>query len=99
MTADKTLLRMKYVDVVKLLAERTGVSCADALGRFYASREYRLLANGISDLHCMTPDYIVDDILAEQGKTRTERTVANRREQGECGFSCSRCASSTRTES
>ena len=23
------------------------------------------VSNGISDQHCMTPDYIVDDILAE----------------------------------
>lgn len=67
MTADKTLLRMKYADVVRTLAERTGVSCEEALGRFYGSREYRLLSKGISDQHCMTPDYIVEDILREKG--------------------------------
>lgn len=65
MMADKTLLRMKYADVVRLLAERAGLSVEEALKRFYESREYRLLSQGISDQHCMTPDYIVDDILAE----------------------------------
>lgn len=65
MIADKTLLRMKYADIVKTLAERTGVSYEDALKRFYESREYRLVSRGISDQHCMSPDYIVDDILAE----------------------------------
>lgn len=65
MTADKTLLRMKYADVVRLLAERAGLSMEEALKRFYESREYRLVSQGISDQHCMTPDYIVDDILAE----------------------------------
>ena len=65
MMADKTLLRMKYADVVRLLAERAGLSMEEALKRFYESREYRLLSQGISDQHCMTPDYIVDDILAE----------------------------------
>ena len=39
----------------------------EALKRFYESREYRLVSRGISDQHCMTPDYIVDDILAEAG--------------------------------
>ena len=67
MTADKTLLRMKYADVVRLLAERAGLSMEEALKRFYESREYRLVSRGISDQHCMTPDYIVDDILAEAG--------------------------------
>lgn len=66
MTADKTLLRMKYADVVKALVERTGLSAEDALRRFYQSREYRLISRGISDQHCMPPDYIVDDILAEK---------------------------------
>ena len=68
MTADKTLLRMKYADIVKCLAERAGLSLEAALGRFYESREYHLLSNGISDQHCMTPDYIVDDILNEKGQ-------------------------------
>ena len=65
MMADKTLLRMKYADVVRLLAERAGLSMEEALKRFYESREYRLVSRGISDQHCMSPDYIVDDILAE----------------------------------
>ena len=65
MIADKTLLRMKYADIVKTLAARTGCSLEEALRRFYESREYRLVSNGISDQHCMTPDYIVDDILAK----------------------------------
>lgn len=66
MTADKTLLRMKYADIVRLLADRKGVTMEEALAQFYKSREYQLVSRGISDQHCMTPDYIVDDILAER---------------------------------
>ena len=69
MTADKTLLRMKYADIVRTLAERTGLTVEEALRTFYESREYRLVSQGISDQHCMTPDYIVDDILAEAKRT------------------------------
>ena len=63
MMADKTLLRMKYADIVRVLAKRTGVSMEEALRRFYESREYRLVSQGISDQHCMTADYIVDNIV------------------------------------
>lgn len=66
MTADKTLLRMKYADIVKTLAARTGCTLEEARRRFYESHEYHLVSNGVSYQHCMTPDYIVDDILAEQ---------------------------------
>ena len=69
MTADKTLLRMKYAAIVKTLSERTGKTAEEALRTFYESREYRLVSQGISDQHCMTPDYIVDDILAETKRT------------------------------
>ena len=65
MIADRTILRMKYVDIVKALSERTGCTLDEALERFYTSREYHLVSNGISDQHCMTPDYIVEDILKE----------------------------------
>ena len=34
------------------------------LGEKLADRAIRML-DGISDQHCMTPDYIVDDILAK----------------------------------
>ena len=68
MTANKTLLRMKYADIVRTLAARTGMAAEEVLRTFYESREYRLVSQGISDQHCMTPDYIVDDILNEKGQ-------------------------------
>ena len=59
---------MSASDSNKLDSQRAGLSLEAALGRFYESREYHLLSNGISDQHCMTPDYIVDDILNEKGQ-------------------------------
>ena len=32
---------------------------------FYHSMEYRLMREGVGDLHCMTEDYIVDDLMME----------------------------------
>ena len=65
MTANKTLLRMKYARVVGLFAEKAGISADEALDFFYHSTEYRLLQNGVGDLHCMSDDYLAEDLLEE----------------------------------
>ena len=65
MLANKTLLQMKYARVISLFAERAGISQTEALGFFYHSTEYHLMREGIGDLHCMTDDYNVDDLMLE----------------------------------
>ena len=65
MTANRNLLRMKYVRVIAALAERTDSSLDAALDRFYKSNTYVLMRDGVSDLHCMSVHYLVDEILAE----------------------------------
>lgn len=66
MMANRNLLRMKYVRVIAALAERTGVSLDAALDRFYKSNTYALMRDGVSDLHCMSVPYLVDEILSER---------------------------------
>ena len=65
MTANQTLLRMKYARVIALLAEKVHISQAEALDFFYHSDEYRLLSAGVGDLHCMGDDYIAEDLVEE----------------------------------
>lgn len=65
MIANKTLLRMKYARVICLFAERAGIPPLQAMGFFYHSTEYKLMREGIGDLHCMTEDYIVEDLMLE----------------------------------
>lgn len=65
MTANKTLLRMKYPKVVKAFAEKSGMSVQDALDFFYHSTEYQLIREGVSDLHCMSEDYLAEDLMSE----------------------------------
>ena len=76
MMANKTLLRMKYARVIAMFADRTGITVAQALDFFYHSTEYQLLREGVGDLHCMTDDYIVEDLIAEwngRGRYRSEK--------------------------
>lgn len=65
MEADKTLLQMKYARIVKLFAEQTGMSYIDALGVFYASVTYRLISEGVADLHCRSDEYLAEELRLE----------------------------------
>ena len=66
MTANRTLLRMKYVRVIQLFAEKAGITLEEALDFFYHSIEYKLLREGVSDLHCMSDDYLAEDLARER---------------------------------
>lgn len=66
MMANKNLLRMKFARVIEALAARTGCTMEEALDSFYKSRTYEFMRDGVSDMHCMSDDYLVEEILDEQ---------------------------------
>ena len=65
MTANETLLQKKYARVIELYAEKYGVDLETALGRFYKSKLYELISEGVSDMHCMSDDYLVEELNEE----------------------------------
>ena len=65
MRANKTLLRMKFARVINLFAEKADISYDKALDFFYHSYEYQLLRAGVGDIHCMSDDYLAEDLLEE----------------------------------
>lgn len=65
MTANKNLLRMKYARVIEALAARSRCTLEEALDRFYRSRTYEFMRDGVSDMHCMSDEYLVEEILGE----------------------------------
>lgn len=65
MNANPVLLQKKYARVVKLFAEKTGISLDDALDFFYHSTVYQLVKDGVSDMHCMSDGYLADDLKIE----------------------------------
>ena len=56
MKANPILLQKKYARLVELLSKRTGLSLDSALSFFYHSACYRLISEGVSDMHCMSVD-------------------------------------------
>lgn len=66
MTANKNLLRMKFVRIIEAYAARTGCGLSEALDRFYRSTTYELMRDGVSDMHCMSDEYLVDELVDER---------------------------------
>ena len=63
MRANPVLLQRKYARVIWLFAEKAGISVRQALDFFYHSVEYELMSEGVSDMHCMSDDYLAEDSL------------------------------------
>lgn len=65
MRANQTLLQMKYARIVEGFARRTGMSLEDALAFFYGSDTYKLVSEGVADLHARSDGYLVDELMSE----------------------------------
>ncbi len=66
MNAHPVLLQKKYTRIVSLLSQDLKLPLDQALGLFYHSQTYQLVREGVSDLHCMSDQYLVDEIKSEQ---------------------------------
>lgn len=65
MNASPILLQKKYARVISCFAGRVGISLDAALGFFYRSQLYPLLSEGVSDLHCMSDQYLAEELETE----------------------------------
>lgn len=65
MTANPILLQKKYARVVELFAKHNNLTLEKALDMFYHSNLYILMSKGISDMHCMSDEYLVAELEYE----------------------------------
>ena len=70
MNANPILLQMKYARVVNLFAKKSGMSLDEALAFFYHSDVYTLISEGVSDMHCMSDLYLVEDLQEEYKRSK-----------------------------
>lgn len=68
MTANPVLLQMKYARVVQEFAEIANITVDEALDFFYHSTTYQLIHDGVSDMHCMSDNYLAEELLEEYRK-------------------------------
>ncbi|MBQ7066788.1 MAG: DUF3791 domain-containing protein [Lachnospiraceae bacterium] len=65
MNANPILLQKKYSRVIELFAKKAGFTLNEALDFFYHSLLYQLMRDGVSDMHCMSDEYLADDLWME----------------------------------
>ena len=65
MNANPILLQKKYARVVELFAKENNISLEKALDIFYHSELYKLMSEGVSDIHCMSDEYLVQELEEE----------------------------------
>lgn len=65
MNANSILLQKKYSRVIECFAQKIDVSLDKAIDFFYRSEVYYLISEGVSDMHCMSPEYLADELKAE----------------------------------
>lgn len=65
MNANPILLQKKYARVVKRFAEMAHLPLDTALSIFYRSEVYQLMREGVSDFHCMSDEYLAEDLETE----------------------------------
>ena len=65
MNAHPVLLQKKYARIIAGFAEKEKMSLENALDFFYKSELYQLISQGISDMHCMSDDYLTEELKAE----------------------------------
>lgn len=70
MNANPILLQKKYARVVELYAKENGISLEKALDVFYRSELYTLMSEGVSDMHCMSDEYLVRELEEEIKNTK-----------------------------
>ena len=65
MNANPNLLHKKYSRLIELFTQKLGIGYDAALDFFYKSETYKLISNGVSDMHCMSDEYLVTELLDE----------------------------------
>lgn len=65
MKAEPLILQMKYASIVEIFAKQAHLTLDEALKFFYHSEVYQFMKDGISDMHCMSEAYLVEELQKE----------------------------------
>lgn len=65
MNANPVLLQKKYARIIENFARKKSISIEESLDFFYHSFTYELMSEGISDMHCMSDEYLIEDLERE----------------------------------
>ncbi len=67
MQANPTLLQRKYARIIRLVAEHRGLPYEHAFDLFYRSKTFELISEGVADMHCLSDEYLAEEVEREIG--------------------------------
>jgi hypothetical protein len=70
MLANKILLQRKYSRIVEQFSKENQIPLRLALKLFYQSEVYQLMSLGISDMHCRSDHYLVEELKEEWNENK-----------------------------
>ena len=79
MRANPILLQKKYVRVIECFAKQQSISLDAALDFFYRSEVYQLIRDGVSDMHCMSDAYLVEELKEEYCRNSVDKQEAGKK--------------------
>lgn len=65
MNASPVLLQKKYARIIELFSKKMNITLGQALDFFYKSELYTLMSEGVSDMHCMSDEYLCSQMEIE----------------------------------
>ena len=68
MNAHTILLQKKYARIVVAYAKERNKTVEEAMDYFYHSDVYILMSKGISDMHCMSDAYLVEELILRENE-------------------------------
>lgn len=65
-----TLRSMQYARIIQCLAEINHIPMEEATDIFYNSETFKLIDEGVADLHCRSDRYLAGEIWAEYNEDK-----------------------------
>lgn len=65
MGGKQIILQMKYARIIDGIAKKLGLTLEQALDMVYESNTFRLINEGIADMHCRSDLYLIDEFVNE----------------------------------
>lgn len=75
MNANPILLQKKYARVVSCFAKKADLTLDAALDFFYHSDVYKLVREGVSDMHCRSDLYLADELNMEYNHEKNKSNI------------------------
>lgn len=68
MNVGQNLLQAKYARVIRRIADKLHIPLGEAMDGFYHSLTFRMIQDGVADLHCRSDIYLADEYCMERNE-------------------------------